>query len=337
MIITRTPFRIPLGGGGTDLPSYYSRYGGFIFGATLDKYMYIFIHRPLVDDLIRVIYSRSERVEKVSEIQHDMVRASLEYMRVENAIQIASIADIPAGTGLGSSSAYAVGLLHGLHVLKREYVPVETLAEEACHIEIELLKKPIGKQDQYLAAFGGFLVLEIEPDGNVRARRANISDAALDQLNANILFFYTGVSRSADDILMHQSAAAGRNESAVVENLHRIKQIGREILSAIEAANLRRFGELLHQHWTAKKNLSNKVSDPRIDRLYETARDCGALGGKIMGAGGGGFFLFYIEEGHRRLREAMKKESLREMRYTFDLEGTKLLSNSFSWRNRPSP
>ncbi|MDP2897527.1 MAG: galactokinase [bacterium] len=337
MIIIRTPFRIPLGGGGTDLPSYYSKHGGFIFSATIDKYMYTFIHRPLVDDLIRVIYSRSERVEKLSEVQHDIVRASLEYMRVENAIQIASIADIPAGTGLGSSSAYAVGLLHGLHVLKREYVPLETLAEEACHIEIDLLKKPIGKQDQYLAALGGFVVLEIDPDGAVHARRAEIADAVLDQLNANILFFYTGTSRSADDILKHQSAAAKRDEGAVVESLHRIKEIGREILMAIESGNLRRFGELLHEHWTTKKNLSRKVSDPRIDRLYEIARDCGALGGKIMGAGGGGFFLFYIEEGHQCLREAMRKENLREMRYSFDFEGTKLLSNFFSWRNRPCP
>jgi len=334
MIITRTPFRIPLGGGGTDLPSYYAKHGGFIFSATIDKYMYIFVHRPIVDDLIRVIYAKSERVEKLSEVQHDIVRVALEYMGVENAIQIASIADIPAGTGLGSSSSYAVGLLHGLHVLKRDYVSLEKLAEEACHIEIGLLKKPIGKQDQYLAALGGFVVLEIDPDGTVRARRAKISDRVLDQLNANILFFYTGLSRSADEILKHQSAAAQRDESAVVEGLHRIKEIGREILRAIEGGNLTRFGELLHEHWTVKKTLSSEISDSRIDRLYHIARDCGALGGKIMGAGGGGFFLFYIEDGHHRLREAMKRENLREMRYSFDFEGTKLLSNFFSWRNR---
>ncbi len=337
MIIIRTPFRIPLGGGGTDLPSYYSKHGGFIFSATIDKYMYIFLHRPLVDDLIRVIYSHSERVENLSEVRHDIVRAALEYMGIDSAIQIASIADVPAGTGLGSSSAYAVGLLHGLHVLKRDFVSLEMLAEEACHIEIDLLNKPIGKQDQYLAALGGFVVLEIDPDGTVDARRAEISDAVLDRLNANILFFYTGESRSADDILKDQSAAAKRDDSAVVESLHRIKEIGREILAAIEEGNLRRFGELLHEHWTTKKNLSKKVSDPRIDRLYEIARDCGALGGKIMGAGGGGFFLFYIEEGHHRLRQAMKRENLREMRYSFDFEGTKLLSNFFSWRNRPCP
>jgi len=337
MIITRTPFRIPLGGGGTDLPSYYSKHGGFIFSATIDKYMYILIHRPFVDDLIRIIYSKSERVEKTSEVKHDIARAALEYMGVENAIQTASIADIPAGTGLGSSSAYAVGLLHGLHVLKRDYVPLETLAEEACHIELDILKKPIGKQDQYLSALGGFLVLEIDPDGTVHVRRARISDQTLSQLNANILFFYTGVSRSADEILEHQSAAARRDVSATVESLHRIKEIGREILSSIEGRDLSSFGRLLHEHWTTKKSLSPKISDPRIDRIYDIARDCGALGGKIMGAGGGGFFLFYIEEGHQRLREAMKQENLREMRYSFDFEGTKLLFNLFSWRNRQWP
>jgi len=337
MIITRTPFRIPLGGGGTDLPSYYSKHGGFIFSTTIDKYMYIFIHRPIVDDLIRVIYSRYERVERPSEVQHDIVRAALQYTGIENAIQIASIADIPAGTGLGSSSAYAVGLLHGLHVLKEESVSLKTLAEEACHIEIDILNKPIGKQDQYVAALGGFVVLEIDPDGTVQARRATIPDHVLDQLNANTLFFYTGKSRSAEEILKDQSAAARRNEGAVVEGLHRIMDIGREICQAIEEGNLARFGQLLHEHWSVKKRLSPKVSDPRIDRLYGIARECGALGGKIMGAGGGGFFLFYMEEGHHRLREAMKKENLREMRYSFDFEGTKLLSNFFSGSNRQWP
>jgi D-glycero-alpha-D-manno-heptose-7-phosphate kinase len=172
---------------------------------------------------------------------------------------------------------------------------------------------------------GGFLVLEIDPEGAVSVRKANISNHTINRLNENMLFFYTGTSRSADEILRDQSAAARREESAVVESLHRIKEIGREILKSIEEGNLRRFGRLLHEHWTVKKNLSPKVSDPRIDGLYETARDCGVLGGKIMGAGGGGFFLFYIEEGHRRLREAMKRENLREMRYRFDFEGTKLL------------
>jgi D-glycero-alpha-D-manno-heptose-7-phosphate kinase len=337
MIITRTPFRIPLGGGGTDLPSYYSQHGGSIFSATIDKYMYILIHRPFVDDLIRIIYSQSERVEKLSQLRHDLARAALEHMGVDSAVQIASIADIPAGTGLGSSSAYAVGLLHGLHVLKRDYVSLETLADEACHIELDLLKKPIGKQDQYLSALGGFLVLDIDPDGTVHHRRAKISDQTLDRLNANVLFFYTGISRSADGILRHQSEAARRDDSSTVETLHRIKKIGRDILAAIEGDDLPRFGRLLHEHWSTKKNLSSKITEPRLDHLYSIALDNGALGGKIMGAGGGGFFMFYTDEGHQHLRDAMKRENLREMRYSFDFEGTKLLSNLLSWRNRPWP
>jgi len=330
VIITRTPFRIPLGGGGTDLPSYYSQYGGFVFSATIDKYMYITVHRPFEDDLIRIIYSQPERVANLSELKHDIARSVLEYMGVEKAIQIASIADVPAGTGLGSSSAYAVGLLHGLHALQGDSVSPETLAEEACHIELDVLKKPIGKQDQYLSALGGFLVLKIDPDGTVHLRRATISHQTRRQLNDNLLFFYTGISRSADEILQHQSAATQRNESSVVESLHRIKQIGREILLSVERGDLTRFGHLLHEHWTVKKSLSPKISDPRIDRLYSMARDSGAIGGKIMGAGGGGFLLFYIEQGHHRLREAMKRENLREMRYSFDFEGSKVLLNLLS-------
>lgn len=333
MIITRTPFRIPLGGGGTDLPSYYARHGGFIFSATVDKYMYIMVQRPFEDDLIRIIYSQPERVENLCELKHDIARSVLEYVGIEKAIQIASIADIPAGTGLGSSSAYAVGLLHGLHALKGDPVSRETLAEEACHIEMDVLKKPIGKQDQYLSAIGGFLVLEIDPDGTVHSRRARMSDRTLRRLHDNLLLFYTGVRRSADEILEDQSAATQRDESAVVESLHRIRQIGGEVLLSIEAGDLTRFGRLLHEHWTVKKGLSPKISDPRIDRLYDRARDCGVIGGKIVGAGGGGFFLFYIEEGHDRLRKEMKREKLREMRYSFDFEGSKVLLNLLSATN----
>jgi D-glycero-alpha-D-manno-heptose-7-phosphate kinase len=337
MIITRTPFRIPLGGGGTDLPSYYSKHGGFIFSATIDKYMYIAIHRPFVDDLIRVIYSKSECVEKVAELRHDIVRAALETMGIEKGIQIASIADIPAGTGLGSSSAYAVGLLHGLHVLKQEDATRESLAEEACRIEIDILGKPIGKQDQYVTALGGFVVLGIEPDGIVEVRRATISDDVLRTLNANMLFFYTGKSRRADEVLRDQDAAAERDESRVVEGLHEIKRIGREILQAIEGGDMDRFGHLLHEHWTVKKTLGSRISEPRMDRIYEIARDCGAVGGKIVGAGGGGFFLFYVREGHDGLREAMRRENLREMRYTFDFEGTKRLPSFVVEGKRSQP
>jgi len=332
MITTRTPFRLPLGGGGTDLPSYYSQYGGFIFSAGIDKYMFININQPVVDDLIRVKYSKSETVECVDEIQHELVRAALNHFGIKNAIEIVSMADVPAGTGLGSSSCYIVGLLHGLHVLKRNYVSLQELAEEACHIELNILKKPIGKQDQYLAAYGGLTVLDIEKDGTVHVRNARVDQATIDGLERNMLLFFTGISRSSLDILAAQSKAAERNEKEVVESLHKIKEIGYRVLEAIESGNLTDFGLLLDQHWQTKKNLSSKIADSRINELYEIARQNGAIGGKLMGAGGGGFFMFYVEDGHQKFRKVMAECGLREMRYHFDFEGTKVIANFLNYR-----
>jgi len=194
MIITRTPFRITLGGGGTDLPSYYSKYGGFIFAAGINKYMYISVNRPIVDDLVRVKYSKSEIVSHREELQHDIAREAMRMMNIEKGIEIVSMADVPAGTGLGSSSCYAVGLLNALHTMKREFVDLQTLAEEACELEINRLGKPIGKQDQYMAAFGGLTVLDIDKDGTVKVRKARVSDTTIDDLNRNLLMFYTNTS-----------------------------------------------------------------------------------------------------------------------------------------------
>jgi len=333
MIITRTPFRVPLGGGGTDLPSYYSKYGGFIFSAAIDKYMFISINQPIVDDLIRLKYSRSETVTCVDEVQHEIVREALRHLGFKNAIEVISMADVPAGTGLGSSGAYTVGILNGLHTLRRESVTLQELAEEACRIEIDILKKPIGKHDQYLAAFGGLACLEIEKDGTVRVCSGKISHGIVDELEKNILLFFTGVSRDANEILSSQSKAAAEEDSQVVDTLHRIKEIGYQIKEALEEGNLAKFGYLLDKHWRTKKNLSRKISDSKIDRLYEKAKENGALGGKIMGAGGGGFFMFYCEEHRNRLRKAMAEEGLREMRYRFDFEGSKVLINLFNSRN----
>jgi len=337
MIITRTPFRIPLGGGGTDLPSYYSKYGGFIFSAGIDKYMFISINQPIVDDLIRVKYSKSETVSSVDEVQHEIVRETLRYLGFKNAIEVISMADVPAGTGLGSSGAYTVGLLNGLHALRRDSLTLQELAEEACRIEIDLLKKPIGKHDQYLAAFGGLTCLEIEKDGNVKVCNGQINHTIIDEFEKNILLFFTGISRDANKILSFQSKGAENEDSRVVDTLHRIKEIGYQVKEALEENNLEKFGYLLDKHWQTKKNLSGRVSDPRIDRLYEKAKENGALGGKIMGAGGGGFFMFYCEEHRNRLRKAMAEEGLREMRYRFDFEGTKVLINLFNPRNGWSP
>jgi D-glycero-alpha-D-manno-heptose-7-phosphate kinase len=327
MIITRTPFRITLGGGGTDLPSYYEKYGGFIFSAGLDKYMFIDSNRSVADDLIRVKYSKSETVESVDELQHDIAREILQHTGVLKNIEISSLADIPAGTGLGSSSCYAVGLLHAIHTMKREYVPLAQLAEMDFQIEANILKRPIGKQDPYMAAFGGLTVLEIAEDGTVKVRKANVSFEVADELNKNMLIFFTGKTRSADDILREQEKGAKEEKASVVDSMHYIKDIGYQILEAVESGNIDVVGRKFHEHWQYKKKISSKMSNPEFDRIYEAARESGALGGKISGAGGGGFFTFYVPDQQRTFREKMRELGLREMRYRFDFEGSKVLTD----------
>lgn len=333
MIITRTPFRITLGGGGTDLPSYYQQHGGFIFAAALNKYMFINLNRPIVDDCVRVKYSKTEIVDHRDELQHDIAREALRMMDIETAIEIISMADVPAGTGLGSSSSYAVGLLNALRAMKREYIPLQDLAEQACDLELGRLGKPIGKQDQYMAAFGGLTVLDIARDGKVAVREANIDHGTLDDLSRNLLMFYTQTTRSADQILSEQSSGAKAGKQHVVDSMHQIKEIGYRILEAVESGNLSDVGLLFHQHWEHKKRISTRMSNPRFNEIYDTALAAGALGGKISGAGGGGFFVFYVEGKHREFSALMhKKFGLREMRHQFDLEGTKVLVNFTSGR-----
>jgi D-glycero-alpha-D-manno-heptose-7-phosphate kinase len=333
MIITRTPFRVTLGGGGTDLQSYYSQYGGFIFSASINRYMFLNVNKSIVDDLIRVKYSISETVESLDEISHDIAREALRMMEIDHAIEIISMADIPSGTGLGSSSCYAVGLLNALHTLKRNYISLQDLAEEACRLEIEILKKPIGKQDQYMATFGGFTVLDIDKDGAVHIRSAKVSHTLLDELQNNMLLFFTGFTRQSMEILSEQNSATKRNEQNVVNSLSYIKELGYRILESIEAGNLTNFGLLMHEHWEHKKKLSSKITNPEFNRIYELARANGALGGKISGAGGGGFFVFYSENGHSKLRKALTESGLREMRYRFEFEGTKVLVNFMDNQN----
>jgi len=327
MIITRTPFRITLGGGGTDLPAYYSRHGGFVFAAALDKYMFISVNRPVVDDLVRLKYTRSEIVAHRDQVQHDIAREAMRMTGIERGLEITSMADVPAGTGLGSSSCYAVGLLNALHTLLRQPVSYQALAEEACRLEIDLLHKPIGKQDQYIASFGGLTVLEIAREGTVTVSRANVSDSTLDDLQRNLLIFYTGTDRSSLHILSEQSRGAAQPASPVVESLHAIKEMGYRIREFIEEGDLTSFGLLLDQHWQHKKKLSSRVTSPHLDALYQLAKENGALGGKISGAGGGGFFVFYTERDHQKLRNSLRAAGLREMRYRFDFEGTKALVN----------
>lgn len=328
MIISRTPFRITFGGGGTDLPSFYKKYGGFIFGASINKYMFINVNRPIIDDLVRVKYSKSEITESIHKIKHELARECCRLIGIDKAIEIISLADIPAGTGLGSSSCYTVGLLNALHNIRRNYISLKDLAEEACKIEIEIIGKPIGKQDQYITAFGGLTVLEIDTNGDVEVRKANINSEKLEELENNILIFYEGTSRSTDTILSEQTKKLVNNEDKTLKSMLLIKDIGSRILKNFEQGNLHEFGELLHEHWIAKKNISSKITNPRIDSLYEIARENGALGGKIMGAGGGGFFMFYCENQNKcKLRKIMKEKGLRELKYNFDFEGTKILIN----------
>ena len=327
MIITRTPFRVTLGGGGTDLPSYYSQYGGFIFAAGISRYMFLNVNRPVVDDLIRVKYSKSEIVDSIDELSHDIAREALRMMGIDRSIEIISMADIPAGTGLGSSSCYAVGLLNALHTMKRNYISLQDLAEEACNLEIGVLEKPMGKQDQYMASFGGFTVLEIDKDGTVHVRPANVPTSTLDELRQNLLLFFTGLTRQSMTILSEQNSATERKEQEVVDSLSYIKDLGYRILEAIEGGNLTDFGVLMHKHWEHKKKLSSKITNPEFNKIYELARANGALGGKITGAGGGGFFVFYVEEEHDKFRRVMTEAGLREMRYRFDFEGTKIMVN----------
>jgi D-glycero-alpha-D-manno-heptose-7-phosphate kinase len=339
VIVTRTPFRVTLGGGGTDLPSFYREHGGFIFAMGIDKYMYIMLNPPTVDNKIRLHYSRSEIADDIDELQHELAREALRLHGIHNKIEISSMADLPDGTGLGSSSAYLVGVLTALHHYRRDYVPLQTLAEEACHIELEVLGKPIGKQDQYMAAFGGLTVLDIGCDGSVGVRAVGGSPASLSAFVANTHLYYTGLRRSAVDVLRDQDVAlrtprtpsapvAADNRSTVGDALLRIKDLGYRILDAVEREEFDAWGLLLHEHWCSKKRLSTKISLDRIDLLYEhVRREHGVLGGKIAGAGGGGFLMLYCPRDHGRLEKFMLSQGMPRLHYGIEHEGAKVVAN----------
>jgi len=326
MIISRTPVRLPLGGGGTDLASYYSKFGGFFISAAIDKYNYIAVKRRF-EKGFRISYSKTEITDRVEDIQQPIIREALKLLNVNDYLEIVSIADVPGRSGLGGSSSYAVGVLNALHSFKRENVDAQTLAEEACHIEIDSLKEPIGKQDQYVAAFGGINCYEIEKDGMVHVNPLVISPHSVAELEGNLLLFYTGIKRDASRILRRQKQDEEKGIKRVIETMHEIKKIGYKVRDSLANGDIRSFGELLDVHWRPKKSLSQQVSNDRIDQLYEIAKRNGAIGGKIMGAGGGGFFMFYSENGKERLRNAMAKEGLKEVRFRFDFDGSKILLN----------
>ncbi len=331
MIVTRTPFRVTLGGGGTDLPSYYRHHGGFIFAMGLDKYMYVTINRPVVGRKLVLHYAQSEVVDDVSQLRHPLAREALRKHGIHNSFEVSSTADLPAGTGLGSSSCYIVGLLNALRHDRRDYVSLQTLAEEACHIELEILKEGIGKQDQYMAAFGGLTVLEIDTNGSVKVRQLRPSSSDIADFVARTHIYYTGAQRDARDVLADQNTAMQKKESAdharVAESLHRIKDLGYKILEAISTSNYDRWGELLDEHWQNKKKLSSKVSLGTVDEIYDEARArFGVLGGKIIGAGGGGFLMLYCPSHHSALERFMGERGMPRMHYTVEAEGTKVIT-----------
>jgi D-glycero-alpha-D-manno-heptose-7-phosphate kinase len=324
MIIARSPMRISLGGGGTDLPSYYQQFGGFFISAAIDKYMYLLVHQSWSDEYV-IKYSQLERASTIKEIKHPIVRSALDLMKLGPNLEIASMADIPAGTGLGSSGSFTTALLLGLHAYQKNLlVSPHDLAEQACHIEIDMCKEPIGKQDQYIAAYGGITCFEVAKDGAVNAYPANISPSTMYTLEDNLAIFFTGFSRSGSEFLKDQNEKSKNADAEMLENLHYIKELGQRIKLALETGNLHEFGELMHEHWERKRHRSSGISNIHIDNLYKLGRDAGAVGGKLMGAGGGGFLLFYTEK-KQQLREAMANAGAQEVRFRFDFEGTKIL------------
>jgi D-glycero-alpha-D-manno-heptose-7-phosphate kinase len=328
MILSRAPMRITLGGGGTDLPSYYAKYGGFILSAGIDKYVYIYVNRPAADDLIRVKYSRYEEVSDLDQVRHDLVRPALKLLGIKNNVEIVSMADVPAGTGLGSSSTYLVALLTALYELKRERVPTQALAEFACKVEMEMAGHPVGKQDHYLAAFGGLTCLDIDRSGRVKVSPLDISSTTAEDLQSRLLVFFTGISRNANNILKAQKKDTEQEDKQVIDSLHRTKEMGYRVKEALQNGDLDTFGHILHEHWENKKRRSGAISNPNIDRWYNLARDAGALGGKVVGAGGGGFLMLYCPLRKKRaVRDILTSEGLREMPFYFDYQGAKVLVN----------
>ena len=324
MIITRSPLRITLGGGGTDLPSYYRQHGGFLIAAAIDKYVYVTVMRPFVEGVF-LKYSKLEHVKQIDDVQHPIIREAMRMLGFTTPqIEITTLADIPAGTGLGSSGSFSTALLKALYAHRRRLLQPNEIAERACEIEMNRLSEPIGKQDQYAAAFGGVTCFTFNPDDTVTACPLKASMEALFDLEDNLLLFFTGFSRSASSILKDQKQRSERSDAAMLQNLHYVKELAKRSWQALEAGKTTLFAELMHEHWEHKKRRSDGMSNPQIDEWYELGRKNGAIGGKLVGAGGGGFLLFYSED-HRRLRSAMTKAGLEEVRFRFDFEGTKVL------------
>jgi D-glycero-alpha-D-manno-heptose-7-phosphate kinase len=337
VILTRTPFRVTLGGGGTDLPSFYEKHGGYVLASAMDKYMYVALNVPIADRLVRLHYTQSETVEDAAKLKHELAREALLRHGIRDAVEIASLADLPAGTGLGSSSSYLVGLLHAVRSYLDLPASAPDLAEEACDIELNVLKKPIGKQDQYMAAFGGFTELRISHQGHVAVQRLQLPAHAIAEFVAKTHLYYTNIRRDAIEILAGQDRAL-RNDGAggsVEDALVEIKAIGEDIGNAFRATDFDRFGELMHRHWLVKKRLSNDVSVEPMERLYERVRrDFGVTGGKVAGAGGGGFMMLYCPADGKALTDFMAGQGFERLSWTVDFGGSRVVSNLLVTRSQ---
>jgi D-glycero-alpha-D-manno-heptose-7-phosphate kinase len=323
VIITRTPFRITLGGGGTDLPSYYERYGGLVISAAINRYVFISVNRTFTRDYF-LKYSALERVDRIADIEHPIIREALTLHPIAPGIELVSVADIPSGTGLGSSGSFTVGLLRALHAHERSHATPAEIAEEACDIEIDRLGQPVGKQDQFIAAFGGLTCFEFGTDGRVQVAPLAVSPEVLRDLEEHLLMFFTGYSREATRVLSEQKARSESDDPEMIENLHFVKELGHRSRAALEAGDTARYAEIMHEHWEHKKKRSSSMSNPDIDRWYDLGMMHGARGGKLVGAGAGGFLLFYAQD-RDAVRVAMAGEGLLEVRFVFDHDGSIVL------------
>lgn len=324
MIIARSPLRITLGGGGTDLPSYYRDHEGFLIAAAINKYVYVNVMRPFTEG-VYLKYSQLEHVSAVEDIKHRIIREALLMQNLRTPqIEITTLADIPAGTGLGSSGSFTTALLEALYAHRRQLIHPQELAELACHIEIDRLGEPIGKQDQYIAAYGGLTCFTFHTDDRVTAVPLKVSMDTLFDLEDNTLLFFTGYSRSASGILKDQNTRTKSSDDEMLKNLHFVKELGYRSKDALEAGEVVKFGELMHEHWEHKKRRSGGMSNSNIDEWYTLGINNGAVGGKLVGAGGGGFLMFYAAD-RNKLRHAMSKAGLEEVRFGFDFEGTKVV------------
>jgi D-glycero-alpha-D-manno-heptose-7-phosphate kinase len=326
LIVSRTPFRLSLGGGGTDLPAYYTKYGGFFVSAAVDKYMHIVLNDRF-EPGIRLSYSRTEIVDSPDSIKHPSVREALKMLKLKDRIEIVSLADVPAATGLGSSGSFTVGLLNALYAHQRIVKTPEEVAEIACDIAMNRLHEPSGKQDEYVASLGGVRSYEIDEGGKVTSKELEISDHTLSELEYRIMMFYTGITRDAGENLGKQQRKVSQGDETVVDRMHAIKKIGIQSKDALESGDLQRFGELLDEHWNLKRGITERMTTDKVDSWYALAKGKGAIGGKLVGAGGGGFLMLFCAEGREKVRSALIDQGLQEMRFRFEFEGSKVIYN----------